>query len=493
MKVLLATGNHDLDKELESALSNAGIATVGPVYYREALKLETVLDEVDAIVISPALGGSTPVNEAILSLRKNDIRVIFLAGSGSGELREAAIGMGVYDIIDDPVQAADVVASVLRPATFASAVGCKLPAAPVVPERPKDTRNGSINPATKASKYSKDENDHDGEEDEAFVVGMWDDGTPDGISAEKEPEPARQMIQPKRSEHDDQPENVSEQPERPPKIGLLARERQAESEKPDVYYVPHQLVAVWSPDGWAKSYTAVNLAAVAAAKGFDSALINYDLSCPELDAWFGIKQTGLQEFDELSAGVMTFEDGFKPELAACCLKKRAWGIQYLPAGNKLGYIGVPNIDADALGQTLQIVYQRNTRGKPAITLVDAGRNYEQASTRAALRQAAIVLTPTDGSPGIAAVTKQQMDELNRLGYSPRFIEVLFATSGRKAAHICQERCSAAFDWMTYLIDREAMKPQCLRAEWRRAWEDLLAGLIAPGARGSPFRKMITVR
>jgi hypothetical protein len=484
VKVLLATGNHDLDKELESALSNAGIATAGPVYYREALKLETVLDGVDAIVISPALSGSTQVNEVILSLRKNDIRVILLAGEGSEDLRQTAIGMGVYDIIDDPVQAADVVASVLRPATFASAVGCKLPAAPAVPERPKDTLNGSINPATKASKCGKDENDHDGKEDEAFAVGMWDDGAPDGISAEKEPEPARQMIQPKRSENDDQPENVSEQPERPLKIGqigLLARERQAGSEKPDVYYAPHQLVAVWSPDGWAKSYTAVNLAAVAAAKGFDTALINYDLSCPELDAWFGIKQTGLQEFDEMSAGVMTFEDGFKPELAACCLKKRAWGIQYLPAGNKLGYIGAPNIDADALEQTLKIVYQRNTRGKPAITLVDAGRSYEQASTRAALRQAAIVLAPTDGSLGIAEVTKQQMEELNRLGYSPRFIEVLFATPGRKAAHICQERCSTAFDWMTYLIDRSAMKPQCLRAEGRRAWEDLLASLIAPGA------------
>ena len=44
MKVLLATGNHDLDQELQAALSDAGIIAAGPVYYREALKLETVLD-----------------------------------------------------------------------------------------------------------------------------------------------------------------------------------------------------------------------------------------------------------------------------------------------------------------------------------------------------------------------------------------------------------------------------------------------------------------
>jgi hypothetical protein len=133
----------------------------------------------------------------------------------------------------------------------------------------------------------------------------------------------------------------------------------------------------------------VSLAAVADAKGFDSALINYDLSCPELDAWFWIEQTGLQEFDEIGAGVMTFEDGFEPELAACCLKKRAWGIRYLPAGNRPGHIGAPNIDVEALEQTLKIVYQRNALGKPAVTIVDAGRSYEQASTMAALRQAAL--------------------------------------------------------------------------------------------------------
>jgi cellulose biosynthesis protein BcsQ len=264
--------------------------------------------------------------------------------------------------------------------------------------------------------------------------------------------------------------------------------RKTVPEKRDLCYLPHQLIAVWSPDGWAKSYTAFNLAALAAAKGFDTALINYDVHCPELDTWFGVKQTGIGDFEEHGAGMLTFGNGFKPESVSRFLKKRAWGIRYLPAGNKLGNICTPGLDTEALEQTLKIVYQRNAGGKPAITIVDAGRSYEHASTMAALRQAAIVLIPTDGSPVIAEVTKQQIEELNRLGHSPRFIEVLFTTPGRKVFHICQERCSVTFDWMTYLIDRTAMKPQCLRADGRRAWEGVL-NQLAPSGAGSILRRL----
>ncbi len=155
--------------------------------------------------------------------------------------------------------------------------------------------------------------------------------------------------------------------------------------------------------------------------------------------------------------------------------------------NKLGNICAPDFDTEAMGQTLKIVYQRNTGGKPAVTIVDAGRSYEHASTMAALRQAAKVLIPTDGSPAIAEVTRQQIEELNRLGHSPRFIEVLFATPGSKATHICQERCSVAFDWMTYLIDCAVMKPQCLRVDGRRAWEGLLNQLATSGV-GNVFQR-----
>jgi hypothetical protein len=158
------------------------------------------------------------------------------------------------------------------------------------------------------------------------------------------------------------------------KIGLAFQGRKTVPERGNLRYLPHQLVAVWSPDGWAKSYTAFNLAALAVSMGFDTALINYDVHCPELDTWFGVKQTGIVNFEENSAGVMTFGDCFKPELVARFLKKRAWGIKYLPAGNKLGNICTPDFDTEVLEQTLKIVYQRNTGGKPAITVVDAGRS-----------------------------------------------------------------------------------------------------------------------
>jgi hypothetical protein len=261
-------------------------------------------------------------------------------------------------------------------------------------------------------------------------------------------------------------------------------------EKSNMYYMPHQLIAVWSPDGWCKSFTAFNLAALAAAKGFDTALVNYDLLCPELDIWFGVKQTGLTDRgcdDQNNMGVMTFE-GFRPELMLRFLKMRAYGIQYLPAGNKLGNIGTPHgVPLEPLEQTLKVVYNRNTKGKPAITIVDAGRPFEDAPTLAALRQAAIVLIPTDGSPASAAIARQQIEELRRLGYNPRFIEVLFATPGRKAVHVCQELCSVAFDWNTYLVDRAAMKPQCLRVDGRRAWEVLLNQLATNS--GNVFRRL----
>jgi Mrp family chromosome partitioning ATPase len=261
-------------------------------------------------------------------------------------------------------------------------------------------------------------------------------------------------------------------------------------EKNNMLYMPHQMIAVWSPDGLFKSFTAVNLAALAAFKGFDTALINYDLLCPELDIWFGVKQTGLTDRgcdDQNNMGVMTFE-GFRPELMLRFLKMRAYGIQYLPAGNKLGNIGTPQgVPLEPLEQTLKVIYNRNTKGKPAITIVDAGRPFEDAPTLAALRQAAIVLIPTDGSPASAAIARQQIEELRRLGYNPRFIEVLFATPGIKAVHVCQERCSMAFDWNTYLVDRTAMKPQCLRVDGRRAWEVLLNQLAASS--GNVFRRL----
>ncbi len=255
--------------------------------------------------------------------------------------------------------------------------------------------------------------------------------------------------------------------------------QKVEPENSNIHYMPHQLVAVWSPGGWAKSYTAFNLASVAEALGFDVALINYDLQCPELDTYFNIKQTGLIK-DPPGKGVMTFgEDGFHPQLMPRIIME-VGGIKYLPAGNKMGNPGTPDIDIDKLEQALRNIYQRSTHGKPAITIVDAGRCYEYRPTLAAITQATVVIVPTDGTSESAEPIKQQIEELNRIGRNPRFIELCFTAPGRKKiTRSCDEYITIAFDWAAFINDRDVRRPQCSRLDGRRAWENVLHGLVAP--------------
>jgi Mrp family chromosome partitioning ATPase len=404
------------------------------------------------------------------------------------------IGAGVYDIVfsapcsdGSTVNAKEVARRVLAPASYAEAEGL-LTSGVKIPYRKTSIVKGrgqeqvdDVSVRVEPAKAECAAIKVDGETEKKILgeggnksFGYWespDSKMPEYDQWDQEPEC--------------QPGNLFFQRRQDSKSGAAFQALKVAEDR-DLCYLPHQLIAVWSPDGWAKSFTAINLAALTAAKGFDTALVNYDLSCPELDAWFGVKQTGIGGFSEDSAGVLTFGANFEPEIVARFLKKRAWGIRYLPAGNKLGNIGTPVIGMEAMEQTLKLIYHRNTGGKPAITIVDAGRGYEQASTMSALRQAGIVLIPTDGSRAIAEVTKQQIEELKRLGYSPRFIELLFSTSRRKCSHVCQEQCSIAFDWMTFLIEQTDMRPQCLRVDGRRTWDGVFKRLASIGD-GITFR------
>jgi hypothetical protein len=237
-----------------------------------------------------------------------------------------------------------------------------------------------------------------------------------------------------------------------------------------VRYMPHMLVAVWSPSGFAKSFTAVNLAATAASKGFDAALVNYDFQCPELDAYFGVKQSGLNA--QGCMGVMTFGEDMRPELVDRFIVER-WGIKYLPAGSKLGRIVTPDIEPAKLDLVLRNIYNRNAAGRPVITIVDAGRRYEYAPTLVALRQAGVILVPSDGSLPASTVAKDQIGELYRLGHCPRFVE-LFLDAGKKPHSICRERLSVRFDYHEYVT---ATKPV---APGREDWEAVL-NRLAPGS------------
>lgn len=260
----------------------------------------------------------------------------------------------------------------------------------------------------------------------------------------------------------------------------------------EICYIPHQLIAVWSPSGSFKSFTALNLAALAAAKGFDVALVNFDILCPELDFWFGIKQTTLQDFDGGTdgLGVVTFGESLRPELALRLLKEYGWGIKYLPSGNKLGNIGTPNLTLEILESVLRCVYQRDTKGKPALTVVDAGRYYEYPPTYAAVRLATIVLVPLDGSLQTAEVAKQHIEELNRLGVNPRVIELVFAMPGvKRAPQICEE----AVKWSDYLRDSATKRPQCLSVNGRGIWESVFRQVVTPKRKSYLFGRNIVAK
>jgi hypothetical protein len=240
-------------------------------------------------------------------------------------------------------------------------------------------------------------------------------------------------------------------------------------------YVAHQMIAVWSPTGYLLAFTALNLAALAASKGFDTALINYDLNCPDLDYWFGVRQTSLGKFDDASAGVMTFDDSFRPELVARFMKERSFGVKYLPAGNKLGKIGAPEIKDEDLEQILRHVCRRNSGRRPAITIVDAGSCWANAWTLTALRLASVVLVPTDGTPASAAVINQHVEELTRLEIGGRFIECCLGPIKRPCWAL-DERLQTQFEWQEYLDVAASRKPMVLRKERRGAWDVMFSKL-----------------
>jgi hypothetical protein len=240
-------------------------------------------------------------------------------------------------------------------------------------------------------------------------------------------------------------------------------------------YVAHQLIAVWSPTGYLLAFTALNMAALAASKGFDAALINYDLNCPDLDYWFGVRQTGLGNFDDASAGVMTFDDSFRPELVARFMEERAFGVKYLPAGNKLGKIGVPVMKGEELEQILRHVCRRNYGRRPAITIIDAGSWWGNVWTLAALRLASVVLVPTDGTPASAAVINQHVEELTRLEIGSRFIECCLGPN-RRPCWALDERLMVQFEWQEYLDAAASRKPMALRKECREVWDVMFSQL-----------------
>ncbi|MEG6512398.1 hypothetical protein V6C32_10790 [Desulforamulus ruminis] len=188
-----------------------------------------------------------------------------------------------------------------------------------------------------------------------------------------------------------------------------------------------RVITVWNPTGNMKTITALNLAAVAAEEGIDTALLNYDLHCPDLDAWFDIKQTSTSQGTEKDAGIMTFGESLNPQLAAKLLREIKWGIKYLPAGNKFGNIGTPDFGnhKEEVQLFKDIIQQVKERGPHTLTIINAGCSFEYTAAYAGLTEADAIIVPTMGTPQQVEVIANQLKELSRIGIHKPVFEMLF--------------------------------------------------------------------
>lgn len=236
------------------------------------------------------------------------------------------------------------------------------------------------------------------------------------------------------------------------------------------------LITVWNPSGFFVSMTALNLAVAAATEGYDTALINYNFINPETDVWFGIKQTSAKDADYNDAGIMTFGEAISPELAVKMLKERAWGVKYLPAGNKLGNIGTPDYGekgAQLLENIITAIKAREAK-KPKVTIIEAGTWYEQPPAYAALKTCRVLFIPMSGSRQEGEIVKQQLAELKRVEVEPVTVELIFAPEEIKLpAQVCHKRVVVPDDRERYLKASATKKPYSLLTEggqeiWRQA-------------------------
>lgn len=114
MKILLATGLERMDNDVKEVLG--GDCDIAEVYYREA-----AMSGYDVVVLSPALPGNRDLADIIYSLRRDNTRVVLLAGNLGPEQVWQAFNLGVYDILFDPVRVQEIADAIRSPGTFGKA------------------------------------------------------------------------------------------------------------------------------------------------------------------------------------------------------------------------------------------------------------------------------------------------------------------------------------------------------------------------------------
>lgn len=361
--------------------------------------------------------------KALKEMLEADVRVILVAPRDDNIVPYAA-ALGVYDLLTLPLNNEDLINAIENPGTNFNAAewvkGVDYKIKPSVPD--------------------------ESEGDKAF-------------KPEKPPKPAK-------------PKTES----RPGIIKQLLDQLSSRSDKKEqVVFVSHPLVVVWNPTGHHKSVTALNLAVAASRSGFNTGLAEFDLFCPLLDVWFEIPQTGVEESGVDGAGIMTFGGSLQPNNhIPKMLKKSKWGVYYLPAGNKLGNIGTPEISMEQFEQVIRAIYQRNVNGQPAVTIINTGSSFEYPPTITALRQASVVVIPIDGSPHESELVKQHLKELERVNIKPKTVELLWDLNGiSKVKQICDYRLSLPAEPELYLKSAISGKPYCLSSNSAVIWEQVV--------------------
>ncbi|ABO49472.1 hypothetical protein Dred_0936 [Desulforamulus reducens MI-1] len=431
MRILLATSITELDDSLKIIFRKNGIETIGDCYSVEVLVKVAQELGVNTVITTSLMGDHGLLLKAIKSLKENGIRVIILPGDiDNEETRKFVVELvpyGVYDFVFDDITPEKVLDSLMNPAVLGDVprnlteaamskqkLGQKLEThaemVSVVAEKQEAAKRKAT--LTNLLNLSKNNNKHN----------KNTENTKKNVSENKEPIPNNKK-------------SLSQYLSIP-NIRFLQKNNKKDNDiKLETGFANTRiLISVWNPLGTIKSFTALNLAIASKNSG----LINFDLTCPELDFWFGIKQTKIQEANEKDAGILTMGESMNPELVPKMLREMKWGVRYLPAGNKIGNIGTPNY-TDGMKLFKEII--QKAKEEVPILIIDAGRNFEHPATFAALSESDIILVPIFGTPQELGIISQQLTELKRVYVEKPTIELLYVTEDthKKTQPICDRR------------------------------------------------------
>ena len=122
MRVLLATGFIDLEKNLSEMLSSRG-DECWRCYHRTAVVAAAEQHGADVVVLGPALQGEQDLMEdVVLPLRQKGIRIVFLPGEvnmpDTREWLKKLVPYGIYCYVFDPATPASVLERLEKPGTL---------------------------------------------------------------------------------------------------------------------------------------------------------------------------------------------------------------------------------------------------------------------------------------------------------------------------------------------------------------------------------------